>query len=62
MGDDKVVTEVRAAGSGETLGKDAAFEVTAGELHDLVAVAGMGIRIGGADKRLYVRTAHSSIR
>ena len=85
------MTAVRAAGTGETVGKDAAFEVTAefafgqcqgvaataavverqlggevrlddtlenrtfglapvvtaGELHDLVAVADMGIRIGG---------------
>ncbi len=56
VGDDKVVTAVRAAGTGETVGKDAAFEVTAefafGQCRGMAATAAVVQRQPGGEVRL----------
>ena len=56
VGDDKVVTAVRAAGSGETVGEDAAFEVAAefafGQCRGMAATAAVVQRQPGGEVRL----------
>ena len=56
IGDDEVVTAVRAAGSGETVGQGAAFEVTAefvfGQYRGMAATAAVVQRQPGGEVRL----------
>jgi hypothetical protein len=56
VGDDRIVTAVRAAGSGETVGEDAAFEVAAefafGQCRGMAATAAVVQRQPGGEVRL----------